>query len=1510
MPSSPGLRRLKQGAAALGSVALALGGFVGFLHTPFGHEWLRSKAEARLGDRINGSAQIGGLTFSLKSGITLHKILLRDLAGAEVVAVEEAHVDPSFQQLVRGKIDLEEVNVRGLRLRLAQLPEGGTNLSKLFGPKPGAKPEPPKPPSKPLDFLRLSQVRLTDGDVELKRLDGSWLSVKGIAVEARMEVSPARKDVDAVLTKMDASLVLQRPDGQQVTLSELHTGLEAKLQGGAGQVKLLPLGALLGFQFADGRKVDPTPIALAGLSVGLSSQQITAGLHQLELLALQVGTVDAQVGVASGAPDGTGQGVLGGVRLDRDRVNALLGKPLLASHVDLDARLDGSKDKPHLNFVVKTEGGSLQATVRLDTSRLAKPQFAIDLRSEGLQVHRAVQLPRGTEIGLGALTISVQGEATRREDATANITLDLGASKIRGTAVEKVHAEARYEGGVLTIQKLSVEALGQRLNGRGTYTPTTRSVEAWVEARGDLLALGKALADAGRNPPPPALLQGVNLREGLIVEVRGSLDSALDVALPSSRIGVAGGIVTVEGKGRLQKGVDPSDPSRMVLEEGGASMLWQGVSIPSLLAMLGRPDRGLRGHIDGAVQVQGTRISPSATYDLQVTVNRGASSIQAHARGKASPTSVALELDADKMGQGPPDRLLHAEIKAPLVVVDRKPRLDPERPLAIRVDVPSRTVASLSGLLPLDRVPPPLQGSTLGASAVLSGSARAPEGTLRLDAQGPLAAKLGGTQKIHADISLAPREGGSVTVAADLSAWLREDDAPHLTSKLTARLGVSPLIKRPEDADWTLDTTLQPYPLAALAPGGDRRGTVGLRVEASGNRSDVQAKIAAALRGLGPEKSPPLDVDVALTMDEERTSLGVNVRGNGEELASLDGKIGLGGRALIPRVHNRKPLDLNTPFDLLLTIPERALASLAPWAPKLAQAPGILSGKVELQGPAPRASLRGGISLRDLPTADGSLARAEVNLSGSPLQLGVRLDARPAQGQGISVEVHTPTLALLNTRGRGGTFPVFLTVHAQSARLSTLFPPTSLTRAMEGIVDSDFRAQLDVTSVDGVTRPSKVTFQGDLKLSDGSFQIPGASRTLHGLGFQLSGDGDSLHLQKLELHESDREQSDRSILASGQVVFDGTTPREATLDLKTSKWLVHGGNFGPTDAPRGSLDADLGVRLAFGPEGRKIQVKIRSLELLAPDRFLRAHQQEQASLGDVLEIQGGVAIGKLPVPTRTPAPEPSPAVAEGAEKRATEIEIELPPTAHVKQAPLDLQLTGVVRVRLLPGERHTEGKLAVIGGSILMGGRPHQVEGGELRFDEENPGGYFDIYFRRSPHPAALRGVATEEGEVVRIHLTGPLGKQKPSYEGLGLGSLFDAIAINNAGRTRYLAHPDMPTSQTAQLPQYAQLRQITYMAVNLPHLLFLDRISVWADPYDDRSSYGRLVHHQAERYDVATRLRTATRAPRGVGQSEGEVAYDWLFQNTSRILSGIGMKVGTRGGGGPEVFWEWSSKE
>ena len=52
------------------------------------------------------------------------------------------------------------------------------------------------------------------------------------------------------------------------------------------------------------------------------------------------------------------------------------------------------------------------------------------------------------------------------------------------------------------------------------------------------------------------------------------------------------------------------------------------------------------------------------------------------------------------------------------------------------------------------------------------------------------------------------------------------------------------------------------------------------------------------------------------------------------------------------------------------------------------------------------------------------------------------------------------------------------------------------------------------------------------------------------------------------------------------------------------------------------------------------------------------------------------------------------------------------------------------------------------------------------------------------------------------------------------------------------------------------------------------------------------------------------TGRPPTVGQSEGEVELDYVFTNTERALFGIGALAGTRGGGGADIFFEWSTKD
>jgi hypothetical protein len=120
-----------------------------------------------------------------------------------------------------------------------------------------------------------------------------------------------------------------------------------------------------------------------------------------------------------------------------------------------------------------------------------------------------------------------------------------------------------------------------------------------------------------------------------------------------------------------------------------------------------------------------------------------------------------------------------------------------------------------------------------------------------------------------------------------------------------------------------------------------------------------------------------------------------------------------------------------------------------------------------------------------------------------------------------------------------------------------------------------------------------------------------------------------------------------------------------------------------------------------------------------------------------------------------------------------------------------------------------------------------------------------------------------------------------------------------------------MPASEAVQIPQPDGLLGITYMAINLPHNLYFEHFNAWSDPYDDPHAYGRVQHMDAEHDSESgkTRVRVVSR-PHAAGQNSSELQLDYLFANSARALFGVGLRGGERAGGGPGLFFEWSSED
>ena len=310
-PGSRG-RVARRVAVVAGGTLVAIGGVLGYLQTESGNEWLRGRIEARLNERMDGSAKLGLLRWSLLRGARVERVSLRDRAGAEVVGIQEVTVEPTLRLLARGQIGLSETVVRGVRLNLVQAEDGTTNLSRLFPPRPASSE--PSDPNKKKREIHLASVRIEDVGATVLQRNGVKVTLAGASLSAHVDARPSERDLSAAVTARDLGVTLHWPSGQEVNLAGLGTGIEAKLVGGAGDLTLGPLAATLGGVSAEGRRFEPAPIALGKLSVHLEKGQVTAAVEQLELLALAVGSVEARMGLGENGPDYTGQGSLGGVK--------------------------------------------------------------------------------------------------------------------------------------------------------------------------------------------------------------------------------------------------------------------------------------------------------------------------------------------------------------------------------------------------------------------------------------------------------------------------------------------------------------------------------------------------------------------------------------------------------------------------------------------------------------------------------------------------------------------------------------------------------------------------------------------------------------------------------------------------------------------------------------------------------------------------------------------------------------------------------------------------------------------------------------------------------------------------------------------------------------------------------------------------------------------------------------------------------------------------------------------
>lgn len=1531
----PRRRLLSRLARALGLVlaglVLLVAASIAWLHSAGGQELLRRKLEARLGERVNGSVAIGRLGLRLLGDIELGGVVVADAAGKPAIELDTLRVTPAWRELSAGHIVLKSVTLSGVRVAMEQDADGGSNLKRLFKPRPPSPPD-PKPKRRRIEVRQLALSKI---GFSLTKADGSTLSVADLGLDARLDATPLDKTVSLVVTRLGLGLTRATPKGSKLSVSELETKLEVGLVEGKGKLALGPVSAKLALE-RPGVAPFATPLGLGAIALEVKPGGMAATLRKLEAGLALLESVELGGDKGEHGLEGPQRALVAGLRLDAKKLNALLGKDLLASDVELGVRLGGEPAALALDAQLRTDGGKLALGGKLDASKLERPAYDLTLVGSAIATKKLLSSQSAPDVEVEKLTLGVKGSGAKRDEIQADVSLDVGPVRVGRIRVDDLTLRGKLDKGVVTIHSLTIHALDQTVNASGRFTLADKALDLKVELSGDV---GRALAAARRagvpvksNIPPGAVALG---KGEFQLALKGKLDEGLTVSLPSARLRVAGGSVKLDGDVTLVRGEpNPEGKRALGLDTLHTDVELRNVRLSSLAALRGKQLPGLDGTLSGEISLRGTKQAPQADVNLTIrarrTDDRAAPELAIQVRAKGGKRELDASVTLEERRGSSAKGLAKLDARLPITLSGRR-GLDAGRPMRVVLDLPRRSLGELLALLPPEiaaRVRAPRE-TELEAHVELEGTSSAPRARARLDVttQLPLAPA---RQRLSLDARLEPDGKGS-RAAAKLQGFLDERAKPALSLDAAARFGGSPLLPRgAAEVEWKLSGRLAEDDLSALPLPPERKaglsGGARLAFELSGTRQDAGGRVELELASLKKGETGPIDGKLTLELEAERTRLALDVKAAGLDALRTRGAVGLGGRGLFQTLREKKAGRAS--LDLNVELPKHRLAEWAALRPKLERFLGSVGGLFHVVGTVAEPTAEGEIALDDFSTASGAPGKATVAVRADAARVGLGVslgEARDREPLSIEVSAERPALVEFLKKKQGeASLSVKLAARAAGKPLGSVVP--KLTRdfpdtGAKGTLDWKMDGDVTLASSGGVRRLADAVLVGDLSLTKGSVPIPKSTRRYHDVALIVSATRDALRIDKLELHESDREKQDRRLSLSGRLPWQKLRPERVELQVEAQDFLLFGSELlGLPDAPRGALTAKLDVRGELGRPRRRIDLTVHALNLSMPDRLDKAHWPEKPHLGDVLFLgEPGVERGKLPLPApkaAPPAPEAAPPP-EAPGASGTDVFVHIPRPIKVQKMPFELVAKGELEVKIRPGKKPAiTGELAVVDGYMSLGGRNHGMDPrrkSRIFFDAAHPSGELDLWVRRVPHPVVLQDVSlvSSGGDDVRLHLTGPIAKPFSTVSGVGNADLWDLLPAHNAGRVKFTSQPDMPATAVVQVPREYDVVLLSYMAANLPHNLFLSRINAWADPYDERGAYGRIQHLEADRYSASgkTRVRAAARPPT-LGQSSAELEVGQLFVNGPHTKAGAALVAGSRLGGGPALFFEWQSDD
>lgn len=1537
-------------------------GLLVYLTTDAGKERVRGLIEARLQQRVNGTVHLDGIDYELLGEVNLKGLTIKDEEDREVIGLDALRLSPAWGDSVWGTdagekmIAIDLLELKGLRLTIVKDAEGGSNLRTLFK----------KQESKPIEkTIEIRRIAISGVDVKVLSPDGTELAVDDIAIEGKARGVPASKDLELTLSTVSLGFGLKKPEsagGLSLGLKNVKTGLKVALVGGKGKADLDPLTADLSL-LVPGKIDKGYPIGWAAISFEVGGEgDLGLTLDKLALGVASLASISVKGHLADGSPSGEQSADVIGLKVDATQVNALLNKQILKSDVDIEAHLTGTAAAPKVALGVHTSSGDVKVDAALDLSDPANPKHDVKLDISGVDTANLLademKIPA---IKVGALKLHAKGSGKDAGSISSSAELEVTGVVAKGINVDKVSAKLNVAGDLITIDALDVAALDQHITASGTFARAKKEVDLTLHVAGDVgvaLAKLKAAGIPIKTELPASLV--VLPENDLTVHAKGSLvpGSMIEVEVRAQKLAILGGNLKLDVKATLEKGDPAKDEKAVELVGFDGNIDLENVLLSSVLAMREKripPEYGFDAILSLHAHAKGTITDPLVDLTLYATTLRKDKGprLALNVAGKVNREYALLDVSLrDAMVRS--DELLRANAYLPLMLEGEKKGVDPARWLDVKLDLPRRDFANLTKYAPpevLKGRPIPSTGAA-EIAARLYGSLSRPELTAHARVSAPLLdpAQPQLKQVVALDLKLDPATAArrSYELITDLAVQL-DDKAPALINgHIIASFPYSPLAGGAAGLSYQGRLTIAPTNLATL-PNAPKLanlralgGRLGGMIDFSGDRQDVSAAVSLDATGIKPVAgaSGSIDASVRAELQADKTAVDVTANLDGTQLLTLTGTAGVAGKGLIPRLKG----GLDPALDLQLKIPSRDIASLGSLRPNLARAPGKLAGSIKLSGSAKNVLADGDLRVTSIPMMDGGEGGLGIKL----LLDATHLEANIGVGKSVIAEapllvsatapreallgyIKKPDpLALLTTH----ELPLDVTITANKVDLKRLIPK----QVMEGIsvdpqgtLDWNMKAHIELSKgSDGVGKVKEGSLDGALALK-GNVPIPSTKRIYQNVDLSVRAAGSEVTIDGLRLEESDAEVKDRWFLLTGALVLDKLKPKRVDVKLKSNKWLLFGTPaIGRPDAPRGALTIDAKAYAELDRAIKSATVNVDALEVTFPDRFDKAHQPEDFHVGDVVFLdQSGAQIGKLPVPESVKKahdeavilaasaggtlPYAAPVTDAPTEETGFDIDIQIKPGARLFQSPIDLTTGGNIGIAIRPTGRKVRGKLVMSKGELSLGGAMHPLREGSLVFDDAHPQGFIDLWFEKKLSNVALRNISeASAGEELTIHTFGLIADRKTVLSGAGTpGALYDLLSMHNAGRERFYSEADLPESVSVEFPQHGGLLALSFISVNLPHLLFLDRVQAWSDPYDDYRSYGRMEHYEAERLFANGNGRVrAGKRPAGVGRSEAELEVDYLFFNDPRMLFGIGAVAGSRGGGGPALVFEWSSKD